>query len=357
MWVGVQRHCLAGSPLRCGVVAEPVVCRSEMGERVQPCTHVIVPCTCERHIERGNRLVIAPLEQGDVPKLGPHRAEVRILVGASARIQSRAFEVTQLEGSRRGVPVEVRVVAVQCERPIERGERTLRELVRLGSVGGDAGHVAEQAAQVRVVVRVRRHERDSALKGSECAMEPRATLVRAGAVLRGVLCGPAQPYVVQFPGRITRQGSFERGHGEVPHAACRLTFISRNLCSEFAAVAAELTRLVRQHDAVPHESEREAPQHALDNEVDAAYAVLYPDLRRGPTMGLRPLFEPREAERREPEGDEDKRAGHQAVLVEVLHDGNAPEDGRHDEREHVHAARVGFRTVCRCLAETRQDST
>jgi len=74
-------------------------------------------------------------------------------------------------------------------------------------------------------------------------------------------------------------------------------------------------------------------------------------------MGRRQVFEPREAGRREPERDEEKRAGHQAVLVEVLHDGNAPEDGSHDEREHVHAARVGFSTVCRCLAETRQDSS
>ena len=44
----------------------------------------------------------------------------------------------------------------------------------------------------------------------------------------------------------------------------------------------------------------------------------------------------------------------QAVLVEVLHDGNAPEDGSHDEREHVHAARVGFQHG---LPVPRRDAT
>src|SRR5262245_13781800 len=53
----VERHCLAGSTLRFDVVAEPVVCSSEIGKRAQPRTHVIVPCTRESHIELGDCIV------------------------------------------------------------------------------------------------------------------------------------------------------------------------------------------------------------------------------------------------------------------------------------------------------------
>jgi len=125
----VQCHGLAGSPLRFGVVAELVAGRSEMGERVQPRMHVIVPCTCESNIERSHRLVIAPLAQGDVPKLGTHRAEVRILVGAACAYNLARSRSPSSRAAVVASWLKVRVVAVQCERPIERGERPLREIV------------------------------------------------------------------------------------------------------------------------------------------------------------------------------------------------------------------------------------